>query len=120
MSIWSSLTSAINAGNISGGLSALANLKSMIGVSDATKQQVAMLTLQFEMNQPQGGAAPTPAQSMAMTQVCQSLVALIPSLPAADGPLIQELGTPAIQANPATAAGIIGQIQQSLISSNPL
>jgi hypothetical protein len=115
--LFNGLSSAISSGNVANALSAATSLKSMLGTSNAVKQQIGMLTLQYEMNQPQSGQQPTPAQTTAMTQVVQSLVGLVPSLPAADGPLIQELGTPAIEANPAVAADVIGKIQQSLISN---
>lgn len=106
------LTGAINSGSVTNAISALGNLQNVLKTSDAVKQQVAMLTMQYEMAQ-----AKTPMDLVTMSMVCQSLVALIPQLPASDGPLIQELGTPAIEGNPSSAADVIGRIQSSLISA---
>jgi len=110
--LFSGLSSAISSGNVTNALSSLASMKSMLGTSDATKQQIGMLTMQYEMAQ-----AKTPIDLVTMTSVLQSLVGLVPSLPASDGPLIQQLGTPAVEENPAAAASVIAQIQQSLISN---
>lgn len=110
--LFSGLSSAISSGNVTNALAAATSLKTMLGTSDATKQQVGMLTMQYEMAQ-----AKTPEDLVTMTAVLQSLVGLVPSLPASDGPLIQQLGTPAVEQNPAAAAAVIAQIQQSLISN---
>jgi hypothetical protein len=107
--LFNALTSAINSGSAASAISALGNLQTALGTSNATKQQVGMLTLQYEMAQ---GKSPPDLVTMAM--VCQSLVGLIPQLPKQDAALVQELGTPAVEANPAAAAQAIAAIQQSL------
>jgi hypothetical protein len=107
--LFSALTNAINSGSATSALTALGNLQTVLGTSNAVKSQVGLLTLQYEMAQ-----AKTPPDLVTMSMVCQSLVGLIPSLPKQDAADIQELGTPAIEENPAAAAGVIAQIQQSL------
>ena len=67
--IFGGLSAAISSGNVTNALAAAANLKSMLGTSDATKQQVGMLTMQYEMAQ-----AKTPEDLVTMTAVLQSLV----------------------------------------------
>lgn len=111
----SMLNAAISSGNLTAAATAAGNITGMFKNKTDLQRQVGMLTLQYELNQPQSGGAPTPQQSMNMTEVCQSLVALIPQLPAADAALVQELGTPAIEANPAAATDVIGRIQASIV-----
>ncbi len=103
------LTSALNSGNLASAITAAGNLHSALGTSNATKAQIMMLTMQYEMAQ-----AKSPMDVTTMTMVCQSLVQMIPQLPSEDAALVQELGTPAIELSPASAADVIARIQQSL------
>jgi hypothetical protein len=106
-SLFSTLSSALNAGNISNAMSAASALQNTLGTSAAVTAQAQGFLNQFSV----AVAAKNPMGAAFAVQGLQSMAA---QLPASVGPLISVLANPAIQADPAQSAVAVANIQAAL------
>lgn len=112
--LFNALSGAITAGNISNAMGAASALQGALGTSVATVQQAQIYLNQYQMAQAMNNPNSVPMMNAAVAGLTQ----MIGALPSGDGPLIAELGNPAIMQNPGQAADVISRIQASLVQHN--
>ena len=112
-SFFNSLSSALNANNISAASTAASALQSALGTSQAVVQQAQSFLNNFNLAQASGNA-------IGMQMAVMGLQAMMKDLPQSIVPQVNLLANPDIQADKSQSAVVVANIQTALAHSSSL